>query len=252
MGRPRASGPDLPAWNATPLDPGQPRTAQVYAILRRAITNLALEPGAVIQEKAICDRLGISRTPLREAILQLQAEDLVTVVPNSGTYVSRIDLQAVFDGQLIRDALEMKLVRIAAARVTPAFADRLRASLAEQTRAAESGDHDAFYALDEGFHAMIAEFAASERVWRIVNGAKAQLDRVRRLSIPVPRHHGIVLTEHSAIARAVADGDADAAAAAMKIHLDRVFTMIRRHLDERRDYFAPGSDAVLARHLGDP
>lgn len=252
MPRPRKAEPDLPEWPAVPLDPARPRTAQAYAILRRAIINLAFEPGAVLQEKAICDRLGISRTPLREAILQLQAEDLVTVIPNSGTYVSRIDLQAVFDGQLVRDALEMKLVRLAALRVTPAFAATLVAGLADQAREAESGDHDRFYELDEGFHAMIAEFAASERVWRIVNGAKAQLDRVRRLSIPIPRHHGVVITEHSAIARAITDGDPDAAAAAMKIHLDRVFTMIRRHLDERRDYFAPGSDAVLARHLVDP
>jgi len=218
-------------------------------VLRRAIINLAFEPGAVIHEKTICDQLGVSRTPLREAILQLQSEDLVTVVPNSGTYVSRIDLQAVFDGQLVRDALEMKLVRVAAARVTPAFADALDASLREQTRAAAAKDHDRFYDLDEAFHAMIAEFAASERVWRIVNGAKAHLDRVRRLSIPIPRHHDVVIAEHSEIARAVAAGDPEAASVAMKTHLDRVFTMIRRHVEERRDYFATGSDAVLAEHL---
>jgi DNA-binding GntR family transcriptional regulator len=206
----------------------------------------------VIHEQTICDQLGVSRTPLREAILQLQSEDLVTVVPNSGTYVSRIDLQAVFDGQLVRDALEMKLVRLAAARVTPGFSAALDASLREQTDAAAAGDHDRFYDLDEAFHAMIAEFAASERVWRIVNSAKAHLDRVRRLSIPIPRHHDVVIAEHGRIARAVASGDADAAAAAMRIHLERVFTMIRRHLDDRREYFAPGSDAVLARHLDAP
>ena len=80
------------------IDPALPKTAQVYGIMRRAIVNLHLAPGSNVNEKLICDQLGISRTPLREAILQLQSENLVTVVPNSGTYVSRIDLQSVFDG----------------------------------------------------------------------------------------------------------------------------------------------------------
>lgn len=233
-----------PALAAT-LDLGLPKTAQVYAILRRAIVSLALEPGSIINERAICDQLGISRTPLREAILQLQAENLVTVVPNSGTYVSRIDLQSVFDGQLVRDALEMKVVRLAADRMTPAFERALDFNLHQQRRIAQDGDHNAFYDLDEAFHAMICEHGASAYIWRIVNGAKAQLDRVRLLSFPIPSHLDVVLTEHTAIADGLRLRDPDAAAAAMKVHLDRVFTMIRRHIVERRDYFAANAAEML-------
>ena len=235
----------LPAGFAGPLDAGAPKTAQAYATLRRAIVNLALPPGGPVNERAICDQLGISRTPLREAILQLQAENLVTVVPNSGTYVSRIDLQSVFDGQLVRDALEMKVVRLAASRVTPAFERALDFNLHQQRRLAQDGDHPAFYDLDEAFHAMICEQGASAQVWRIVHGAKAQLDRVRLLSFPIPNHLDVVLGEHTAIADGLRLRDPDAAAAAMKVHLDRVFTLIRRHVVERRDYFAADAAEAL-------
>ena len=117
MGRPRKNklpaGPydenvgtsGLPENVLLQIDPALPKTSQVYAIMRSAIVNLHLAPGSIVNEKLICDQLGISRTPLREAILQLQGENLVSVVPNSGTYVSKIDLQSVFDGHLVRDAL---------------------------------------------------------------------------------------------------------------------------------------------------
>ena len=92
---------------------------------------------------------------------------------------------------------------------------------------------------------MIVEFGASAHVWKIVNGAKAQLDRVRRLSFPLPSHLDIVLSEHGAIIDGLKLRDPDAAAAAMKVHLDRVFTMIRRHIVEQRDYFAADAAEVL-------
>ena len=227
------------------IDPALPKTAQVYGIMRRAIVNLHLAPGSNINEKLICDQLGISRTPLREAILQLQSENLVSVVPNSGTYVSKIDLQSVFDGQLVRDALELKVVRLAANRMTPQFERALDFNMHQQERMAADLDYDGFYELDEAFHTMICEFGASAHIWKIINGAKAQLDRVRRLSIPLPSHLDVVLHEHMAVVDGLKLRNPDAAAVAMKDHIDRVFTMIRRHIVERRDYFAADADEVL-------
>ena len=247
--RPDISG--LPDSAIRSLDPALPKTAQVYAVLRQAIVGLALKPGSIVNEKAICQQLGISRTPLREAILQLQAENLVTVFPNSGTYVSRIDLQSVFDGQLVRDALEMRVVRLAASRMTPQFERALDFNLHQQRRYAADRDDDAFYATDEAFHAMICEFGASSHIWRIVNGAKAQLDRVRRLSFPLPSHLDVVLAEHTAIVDGLKLRDPDAAAAAMTLHLDRVFALIRHHIVERRDDFAADAGEVLDGYAGD-
>jgi DNA-binding GntR family transcriptional regulator len=235
----------LPQWLIASIDPALPKTAQVYGIMRRAIVNLHLAPGSIVNEKILCDQLGISRTPLREAILQLQTENLVSVVPNSGTYVSKIDLQSVFDGQLVREALELRVVRLAANRMTPQFERALDFNMHQQRRMAADLDYDGFYALDEAFHTMICEFGASAHIWKIINGAKAQLDRVRRLSFPLPSHLDVVLHEHEAVVDGLKLRDPEAAAAAMKVHLDRVFTMIRRHIVERRDYFAADAGDVL-------
>jgi DNA-binding GntR family transcriptional regulator len=153
----------------------------------------------------------------------------------------------VFDGQLVRDALEIKVVRLAAVKMTLQFARKLDFNLQQQTRLAKETEYDEFYELDEEFHSMICEFGASPRVWKIVNGAKAQLDRVRRLAFPVPRHLQIVLREHVAIANALKNGDADEAADAMKLHLDRVFDTIRRLMVDKSDFFAPFTTLELDR-----
>jgi GntR family transcriptional regulator, rspAB operon transcriptional repressor len=227
------------------IDPALPKTSQVYGIMRRGIVSLHLAPGSNVNEKLICDQLGISRTPLREAVLQLQSENLVSVIPNSGTYVSKIDLQSVFDGQLVRDALELKVVRLAASRMTPQFERSLDFNMHQQMRMAADLDYDGFYELDEAFHTMICEFGASAHIWKIINGAKAQLDRVRRLSIPLPSHLDRVLTEHQAVVDGLKLREPEVAAAAMKIHVERVFTVIRRLIIERRDYFAADASEVL-------
>lgn len=261
MPRPRKKTPEELAISETEIsvisdflarriDSSQPKTGQVYEALRRAIIVLALPPGSLVNERVICDQLSISRTPLREALLRLSNEHLVTVVPNSGTYVSKIDLQTVFDGQLVRDALEMKVVRLAAQRMTPVFERQLDFNMHQQRRLAALRDYDEFYELDEAFHSMICEFGASPRIWRIVNEAKAQLDRVRRLAFPAPNHLDIVLGEHMAIVDGLKMRDPDAAAAGMKVHLDRVFLTIRRLMIEQRDYFASDASELLDAYAG--
>ena len=227
------------------LDPALPKTPQVYETVRRAIVMLEMPPGAAISEKDICDQLGISRTPLREAILQLHTEKLVEVRPASGTFVSQIDLQHVMDGQIVREALEMRVVRIAAKKVTKEFARSLDFNLHQQRVLAAEKDYDGFYDLDEAMHQLICEFGSSPRIWQIVTGAKAHLDRVRRLAFPEDHHLDIVLAEHTAIIDGLKAGDAKAASKAMSGHLNRVFKTIRHLLSQRSEFFAPNSRAIL-------
>ena len=261
MARPKKSDPEaappdqgasslLPASLIAGIDPALPKTAQVYGIMRRAIVNLHLAPGSIVNEKPICEQLGISRTPLREAILQLQAEKLVAVVPNSGTYVSRIDLQSVFDGQLVREALELRVVRLAARKMTPQFERALDFNMHQQQRMAGDIDYDGFYELDEAFHTMICEFGASAHIWKIINSAKAQLDRVRRMSYPLVSHLDVVMHEHAAVVDGLKRRDPDAAETAMRVHVHRVFTMIRRLTIARKDDFAADTTEVLDGYEG--
>lgn len=228
------------------IRPALPKTPQVYDVIRQAIVSLAFPPGAPINEKLICERLEISRTPVREALIQLHAENLVHVVPNSGTFVSPIDLQRLFDGQLVRDALETRVVQFAARKATPAFLRSLEFIMHQQRVCAAEADYDQFYEADESLHRTICEFGASAEVWKIVYSAKAHLDRVRRLAFPERDHMNIVLAEHDDIIAALRAQDPDAARKAMQAHQDRVFLTIRRLLEQHRDYFAEDAAAVFA------
>jgi GntR family transcriptional regulator, rspAB operon transcriptional repressor len=229
------------------LDRGSVKSTQVYGLIRQAIIQLALPPRAAINEKAICERLGISRTPLREAVLQLTAENLVTVIPDTATRVAPIHLQDVFDGQLVRDALEMRVVRLAATRMSPEFEQRFDVNFRRQAALAAARDFDGFYDLDEEFHRLISECGASIKVWKIINGAKAQLDRVRRLVFPLNNHLDVVLEEHLNILDGLRRRDEEVAADAMQAHLNRVFDTIKILIAQKREYFLSNSAEIVLR-----
>jgi len=222
----------------TELDPGSPKTPQLYDLLRHAIISLDLEPGTTIQEKNICERLGVSRTPLREAIQLLNKEHLVTVVPNSGTRVSKIDLNDVYDGQFIREALELKSAKVVAEKQSQDLGRELDFNLFKQKRYAEEKNYNEFYLLDEEFHSLICSYGSSKKVWHVVHEAKGQLDRVRRLSFPDENHLDIVFEEHTAIFEAIKSGDVLKAEQAMSAHLSRVYEKIEQLTTQHSKYFS--------------
>ena len=130
---------------------------QAYRILRHAIITLKMPPGAVIVEKEITDHLGISRTPVRDAIRQLADERLVNIRPQSGTYVALIDRHQLEEGRLIRRALEVEGIKLALQRIDDAAIERLRDLLVLQERAADKARHEDFIAYDDQFHQAISE-----------------------------------------------------------------------------------------------
>lgn len=96
------------------LDSRTSKSVQVYELLRIAIISLEMPPDSAVVEKDICAQLGISRTPLREAILQLAKESLIKIAPSDGTFVNKIIIREVLQGQLVRDTIEMRLTKLAA------------------------------------------------------------------------------------------------------------------------------------------
>lgn len=240
--------PDTPIFSASLLaatTQDGPRAGQVYSVIRRAIIEMVLPPGSLVDERRICDELSVSRTPLREALLRLHDEALVKIVPSTGTYVATIDLETVFEGQLVRRALEMQLVRLAALRMTADGEHRLDINMERQRRYAAIADFERFYTLDDELHAVIAEIGASPRLWRLVHASKAQLDRVRRLAFPMPNHLETVLQEHSDIVASLQARDPEGASQAMAIHLERVFAAIQTLIVEKQEVFSPGATSVL-------
>src|SRR6476620_1943385 len=116
----------------------------VYDALRQAIVSTELEPGRQISENEIADKLGVSRTPVREALARLRDDQLVQIVPQLGTFVSRISVSGVDDAQFLREALECSAVRLAAAHADADDVDELNILIAHQ-EAARDGDNPAAF-----------------------------------------------------------------------------------------------------------
>ncbi|HWT96020.1 MAG TPA: GntR family transcriptional regulator, partial [Terriglobales bacterium] len=137
------------------IDRSSPIPDQVYRLLRQAIITSRMPPGSVIIEKQITDQLGISRTPVRDAIRQLADERLINIRPQSGTYVALIDRHQLEEGQIIRRALEVEGIKLAAAHIDDAAIEKLRDLLALQERAAAKQRHEDFITYDDQFHRTI-------------------------------------------------------------------------------------------------
>lgn len=194
-------------------------SARVFALLRDAIVAAELEPGQRLSENELAARLGVSRTPVREALQRLSDDGLVHVVPQLGSFVARIHLQAVHDAQFVRESLECAAVRLAAERATAADLRELELILARQREAGAAGDHAAFYALDDAFHSSLCGFSGHEGAWRVTQRVNHHLNRVRRLSLPEPDYLPEMIHDHQGVVEALRRRDPDEAERQLRAHL---------------------------------
>ena len=205
---------------------GRPRTAtassRIYADLRAELVSLRRRPGAPISEVEIATSYGVSRTPVREAILKLSDEGLVEIFPQSGIIVSRIPIAALPEAIVIRKSLEETTARLAAELASASQILALRSMLERQREADTAGDREAFHQADELFHATIAEIAKYPGIWKLILQVKVNVDRFRRLTLPQAGRMRQVIVEHEQILSAIEAHDAPRAAGAMGKHLERL------------------------------
>jgi len=222
-----------------PTAPARNRTAAnlVYRALRDDIVAMRMTPGEPINEKAMALKYGVSRTPVREALLRLAGEHLVEIFPQSGTFVTRIPIAALPEAILVRKALEELTARQAAERAAAEQVAALQQSIERQLKLARQGDRSRFHDADDAFHAAIAAAAGHPGIWRLILQVKLQLDRYRRLTLPVPGRMSRVVDEHAAVVAAIAAGNPAAAGASMAAHLDGLSASIRDVRDLNPKYF---------------
>jgi DNA-binding GntR family transcriptional regulator len=219
-----------------PRGPRGRTTGQVERALRQAIVGLDFAPGAFIDKVLVCERLGVSRFPVSEALGRLAAEGLVEILPQRGTRAARIRLSEVVEAMLIRRALETMVAEEAARRLPGAELVRLKENIAAQADAAARDDRSGFHALDLAFHEILVEGLGLARVRAAIESSRANVDRVRRL-LSSPRRHAVTLAEHRALLAALEQRDPAAARAAMAAHLDAVMEELERFSAQDGDVF---------------
>jgi DNA-binding GntR family transcriptional regulator len=210
---------------------------QVFETLRAEIVAARLPPGTPLADRGLVERFGVSRTPVREALTRLSEIGLVDVRPQAGTFVSRVPVAAIPEAVLIRKALEGVTVEKAAERAEAGRLGSLERLVRRQKACAAAGDNDGFHEADEAFHAAIADLAGHPGIWALVTQAKVQLDRARRLTLPILGRAEQVIVEHETIVARIAANDARGARHAMEGHLGAVIPDVAEIRSRHPDYF---------------
>ena len=172
-------------------------------------------------EVQLAEELGISRTPVREAIRKLEQEGYVIMIPRRGTYVSDVSVKDVKEIFEIRSALESLAISLATMRIEPDELEKLQTLLEEIGGHIENNDIDKIVATDIEFHGLLYQVSRNERLVAIISNLKEQLARFRTLSMSYPGRLQETLAEHRAMVEAIAAGDVDLAREAAERHMEQ-------------------------------
>ncbi|MEU6868711.1 GntR family transcriptional regulator [Streptomyces sp. NPDC046876] len=200
---------------------------RVYRHVKQGVLERRYEGGTLLTEGGLADAVGVSRTPVREALLRLETEGLLKLYPKKGALVLPVSVQEIADVIETRLLVEEFTVR-AAVPAPPALLERLAALLEEQRRHAAEGDLAAMTAADRCFHAEIVRTAGNQILARLYDQLR---DRQLRMGVALlhahPERIERTLAEHAEILGALRAGDAEAAAAAVRGHVGRVGELVR-------------------------
>ena len=202
---------------------------RAYAALRDDITEWRLLPGTVLAEVEQSERLGVSRTPLREALSRLTAEGLTTTAGSRGVVVTDVSLDDIDELFELRETLECKAAALAAERGDPGVFRQLHKELLEAPALIDSSDpgRHAYYDLAGRLDAAIDAAVYNSYLAQAMRGLRVHLVRVRRLAADDARRLTAAAAEHAAIAEAIAARNPRLAEAATILHLHRSLSHVK-------------------------
>ncbi len=217
----------------------EPReTGREYALrtLKDNIIRLELAPGTMLSENELAAQMDLSRTPVREALVELSKVDIVEIYPQRGSAIAKIDYDLVEEARFMRLVLEKAVVEQVCALAAPEDIRRLRQNLRLYRDYMDAGDSDAGLDADNNFHRILFQIAHKERIFGLIRNMSIHFDRVRRLSLSAVKDTK-VLQDHTAIVDAVEARDAEAAIALVEEHLTRYQYDAKTLKETYPDYF---------------
>lgn len=187
------------------LDAYKPLREVVFEALREAIINGTLGPGERLMEIQLAEELGVSRTPVREAIRKLELEGFVVMVPRKGAYVSGISLKDIADVFEVRAALESLAAGLAAERITDEELEELERILVRKSEIIEEKDVSLFVESDTRFHETLYQASRNQRLIQILSNIRDEIQRFRSVSLAYPGRMREALEEHRKIVEAISE-----------------------------------------------
>ena len=202
----------------------------VFQNLRQAILRGELKPGERLMEIQLANKLGVSRTPIREAIRKLELEGLVLMIPRKGAEVAEISEKSLREVLEVRRSLEELAIELACQRITPEELTALEEAENRFARAVEDGEVMAIAESDENYHELIYQATANDRLVQILNNLREQMYRYRLEYIKDEDRRQILVVEHEHILRAVRRRDIADAKSAVREHIDNQQLTITKNL----------------------
>ena len=225
----------LAEFLAVALPRGDPRLQikeVVYRRLVRAIVELRLRPGQQLRERQLSEQMGVSKTPIREALVRLEKEGLVTVAPYRGAIVrgyTHTDVREIYE---LRELLEGFCARRAAMQIDEADEAALRANVRRSRQLADVGSSDDLPALFDAFDRLLYRQAAGHRIGTLLAELELHLERLGNMTVGVPGRLDASVQQHGAIVHAIVKREPAEAEAACRAHIRSVFADLISELPE--------------------
>ena len=216
------------------LDSYQPLREVVCETLRNAIVAGTLKPGERLMEIQVAEELGVSRTPVREAIRKLELEGFVVMIPRRGTYVSDLSIKDVNEVYEVRTALDVLAAGLAVERITEEELEEMERLLVVFGECIEANDMDKIVDADSKFHDILYKATRNERLIGIVNNLREQLTRFRSLSMSYPGRLKDMLEEHTRLVEALGQRNATVAQKLANDHMANAEQTLLKTMLERR------------------
>ncbi len=228
--------------NITPKKPDETGRAYALRILKQNITDTTLRPGALLSENELSKMLGLSRVPVREALIELSQSDIVEILPQRGSRVALIDLKLVEEAGFFRRTLECAVVKLvcekaAAGSLSDDFLLTIKANLNMQDFYLENPAPEKLMELDNEFHHLLFSCVDKERCYKMCCDMGIHFDRIRTLALHTVKELKIV-NDHHEIFSAIYSGDATAAEKLMNTHLSRFKIDEDLIMNEYPNYFS--------------
>lgn len=214
----------------TNMDTFLPLRDVVFNTLRQAILTGELKPGERLMEIHLADRLGVSRTPIREAIHKLEREGLVTIIPRRGAEVAQITEKSMNDVLEVRRALDALCVELACDRITEEGLENLKTACDHFEQCVKTKDSKKIAQADVALHDIIVQATGNQRLIQLVNNLSEQMYRYRFEYIKDSSQHKTLVEEHRIIYRSIMAKDKETAAAAARTHIDNQEKAIIRQI----------------------
>lgn len=211
---------------------------RVHERLRSDILHARLRPGEAVSENSLAALLGVSRTPVREAVQRLVRDGLVHVLPQRGSYVALLSMQRIKEALFVREAVETQVVRrIVEAAPDPQGLQALDDCIDHQAETLRAQDLEGTMLADDAFHRTLLELCGMGGAWSVVAQARDMHRRVRAIAVPELQSGDQALADHRAIVHALRLRDAALAEQCVATHLRRNALLMRRIANLHPDYF---------------